>query len=118
MSQSQPKLTLAKAGTTTVVRLVGPDITDPLYINQLGEDLEAVLEAADPPDLLVDLNDVERLSSAALGKLMRLYKQAQRLRGRIRLCSIRPRVREAFEITRFDQKFEIYPDADEALAQG
>ena len=73
---------------------------------------------ARPPDLLIDLDEVKRLSSSALGKFMRLYKRAQAISGRVRLCSIRPDVRDAFTITGFDRKFEIYPDADEALRHG
>ena len=115
---SEPKYTVERVGTTTVVRLAGPLITDQVYINELGEALERELEGAKPPDLLIDLDEVKRLSSSALGKFMRLYKRAQTLSGRVRLCSIRPDVRDAFAITGFDRKFEIYPDAGEALRHG
>ena len=114
----EPKYAVSKVGQTTVVRLAGPLITDQVYINELGEELERELEQASPPDLLVDLNDVRRLSSSALGKFMRLWKRAAALNGRVRLCSVRPDVRDAFAITGFDKKFEIYPDADEALRHG
>ena len=114
----EPKYTVEKIGTTTVLRLAGPLITDQGYINELGEALERELEAARPPDVMIDLDEVKRLSSSALGKFMRLYKRAQAISGRVRLCSIRPDVRDAFTITGFDRKFEIYPDADEALRHG
>ena len=114
----EPKYTTSKVATTTVIRLAGPLVTDQVYINELGEELERELEQARPRDLLIDLNDVTRLSSSMLGKFMRLYKRATELNGRIRLCSIRPDVRDAFVITGFDRKFEIYPDADEALRHG
>ena len=115
---SEPKYIVSTSGNTTVVRLAGPLVTDQMYINELGDELEAELERAQPSDLLIDLNDVTRLSSSALGKFMRLYKRAMQLNGRVRLCSIHPDVRDAFEITGFDKKFEIYPDADEALRHG
>ena len=114
----EPKYTVRKVGDTTVIRLAGPLITDQVYINELGEELERELQQAEPPDLLIDLNDVTRLSSSALGKFMRLWNLAREVDGRVRLCSIRPQVLDAFVITRFDEKFEIYPDADEALRHG
>lgn len=114
----EPKYSVRKEGTTTVIRLAGPLITDQVYIGELGDELEGELERAQPPDVLVDLNDVERLSSSALGKFMRLRNRAEELEGRVRLCSIRPRVLDAFVITRFNEKFEIYPDANEALRHG
>ena len=75
-----------------------------------------MLQRAAPPFLLIDLEAVEFLSSSVLGKLIRLYKRARQAGGRVRLCSIRPSIREVFEITQLDKVFEIYPDADEALA--
>jgi len=115
---SERKYTVHKTGNTTVVRLAGPLITDQAYINELGEELERELEQASPHDLLIDLNDVTRLSSSALGKFVRLWNRARELNGRLRLCSIHPQVLDAFVITRFDRKFEIYPDAEEALRHG
>ena len=114
----EPKYIVSKTGSTTVLLLAGPLITDQAYINELGEDLERELEQASPPDLLIDLNEVTRLSSSALGKFVRLWNRARELNGRVRLCSVHPQVLDAFVITRFDRKFEIYPDAEEALRHG
>jgi anti-sigma B factor antagonist len=115
MAESQQKFTVSRVGNTTVVKLHGPRITDQVYVSELGDELVAVLEAADPPDLLIDLNDVEFLSSSVLGKLIRLLKRVRDKNGRLRLCSIRPSILEVFEITQLHKVFEIYPDAEEAL---
>jgi len=115
MSDNAPKLAVSKTGKTTVIRLAGPSITDQVYINELGDELVAVLEKAVPPDLLVDLNDVEFLSSSVLGKLIRLLKRTRQVNGRLRLCSIRPSILDVFEITQLNKVFEIYPDAAEAM---
>ena len=111
----QPKFTVRKAGQTTVVDLVGPRITDQAYINALGDELIDILGKAQPPDLLIDMNDVEFLSSAVLGKLIRMLKRTRESHGRLRLCSIRPSIFEVFEITQLHKVFEIYPDSGEAL---
>lgn len=115
MAESQQKFTVSRIGNTTVVKLNGPRITDQVYVSELGDELVAVLDAADPPDLLIDLDDVEFLSSSVLGKLIRLLKRVREKNGRLRLCSIRPSILEVFEITQLHKVFEIYPDAEEAL---
>jgi anti-sigma B factor antagonist len=119
MTENPPKFSLSKVGQTAVVKVTGPRLTDVVYITELGDELQAVLEQARPPDLLIDLDEVEFLSSSVLGKLIRLLKRTRQLGGRLRLCSIRPSILEVFEITQLNKVFEIYPDAGEALgAQG
>lgn len=118
MAEQGSKFTAEKVGGTTRVRLRGPRITDQVYINELGDELAALLKGAGRPDLLIDLEEVEFLSSSMLGKLIRLLKRAAEAKGQVRLCSIRPSIREVFEITQLHKVFEIYPDADEALGTG
>jgi anti-sigma B factor antagonist len=112
-----PKFTVSTVGPTTVVKLAGPRISDQLYITELGDDLVKVFEQAQPHDLLIDLNDVEFLSSMVLGKLIGLLNRARRAKGRLRLCSIRPSILDIFEITQLNKVFEIYPDANEAFGR-
>jgi anti-sigma B factor antagonist len=115
MPEPAPKSRVSKTGQTTVVHVAGPRLTDPVYINEFGDEILDVLDQAKPPDLLIDLNDVEFLSSSVLGKLIRLLKRTRQINGRLRLCSIRPSILEVFEITQLNKVFEIYPDASEAL---
>ncbi len=115
MPDTPPKFRTSKSDQTTVVKVAGPRLTDPVYINEFGDELLDVLDQAKPPDLLIDLNDVEFLSSSVLGKLIRLLKRTRQINGRLRLCSIRPSILEVFEITQLNKVFEIYPDAAEAL---
>ena len=107
MPENEAKFTTSTVGATTVVRLNGPRITDQVYINELGDELVLLLEQSQTHDLLLDLEEVELLSSSMLGKLIRLLKRTRQAKGRLRLCAIRPSIHEVFE---------IYPDANEALA--
>jgi anti-sigma B factor antagonist len=118
MPDDPAKFSVHKTGQTTVLKVSGPRLTDPVYINEFGDELLDVLDQAAPADLLIDLNDVEFLSSSVLGKLIRLLKRTRQINGRLRLCSIRPSILEVFEITQLNKVFEIYPDAVEALGAG
>ena len=116
MPESQSKFTTTRVNDTTVVTLVEKSITDPLYIIELSDELASTLKDADPSDMLIDMGNVEFLSSTMLGTLTRLFRQTHEQEGRIRLCGIRPEVLEVFKITKLDTIFEIHPDAQAALA--
>jgi anti-sigma B factor antagonist len=66
--------------------------------------------------LLINFDRIQQVSSAALGKLVKLIGRAQAVRGRLKLCSLHPDLRQVFRITRLDRIFEIYETEDEALA--
>ncbi len=117
MSRSALKFTLRKTGQTTLVRLDGPHIVNQMYIAKLGEELIRVLEKAEPPDLIIDLAQVQSLSSSVLGKLIQLHKHADQLGGRVRLCSLQPYVRKIFRITRLNSVFEIHDSVTDALGE-
>lgn len=110
------KFHVSRQEGVSIVRLTAKQITDELYIAELGKELNDLVEQADKPDLLVDFSEVEFLSSAALGLLTVLLKRVRQQNGRLRLCAIRAPILEAFRITNLDRVFEIYGDADEALA--
>lgn len=66
--------------------------------------------------LVLDLSDVEYVSSAGLRCFMLAARQADGQAGKIVLAALRPVVSEIFHISRFDMLFEIFPSVREALA--
>ncbi|MFM2090879.1 MAG: hypothetical protein RLZZ127_1368 [Planctomycetota bacterium] len=68
------------------------------------------------PRLVVDLDGIPALDSAALGPLIQRLREMQAHRGRMALCGVTaPALREVFSLTRFDQVFPIYPTRAEAV---
>lgn len=65
---------------------------------------------------IVDLGDVEYVSSAGLRVLLLLAKKLQQKGGRLGLCRLSPGVKEVFDISGFSLIFKIYPDCDSASA--
>jgi anti-sigma B factor antagonist len=66
--------------------------------------------------IVVDLSDLEYVSSAGLRCFMLAAKQAGTQGGKIVLAALRPVVAEIFQISRFDMVFELHPSVREALA--
>ena len=67
--------------------------------------------------LVLDLSDVDYISSAGLRVLMLAAKQAKAQGGTIVISGLRPLVAEIFDISRFTMVFTIKPSLREALAE-
>ncbi len=67
-------------------------------------------------NLVVNLEEVRFVDSSGLGALVSGFKNASARSGSLKLCGLQPQVKSMFELTRLHRVFEIYPNADEALA--
>ncbi|MFO0951094.1 MAG: STAS domain-containing protein [Isosphaeraceae bacterium] len=93
---------------------------------QLVDSRSAVLELLDLLDhaildgavgkIVLDFGGIQQVSSAALGKLVKLSSRAQAARGRIALCGLHPDLRHVLQITRLDVLFETHDTESQALA--
>lgn len=99
----------------TVVSFVDSKIVSDEAIQEVGDQLYALVEEEGHKNILLNFGNVQFLSSAALGKLINLKKKVGAVRGKLKLCCIHPDLFEVFRITRLDQVFEIYDEEQEAL---
>jgi anti-sigma B factor antagonist len=77
--------------------------------------LNAMIEKK-PPRLVVDLSGVTYIDSAGLAALIEAMQKVEGYGGKFLLAGLQETVRSIFEISRLDQVFQIFPDADAALA--
>ena len=69
-----------------------------------------------PKRVVVDLSDVSYIDSAGLAALIQAMQKVEGYGGKFMLAGLQETVRSIFEISRLDQVFQIFPDADAALA--
>jgi anti-sigma B factor antagonist len=50
-----------------------------------------------------------------LAHLVKLLNKVKEVKGKLRLCGLRPPVLDAFRVSNFDKIFEIFPDETSAL---
>lgn len=101
-----------RRGGAIVVTLKGHIATAESQV--LSQSLEAVV--CDGFDLLViDLSDVEIITSDGLGALIRAKKSVTEAGGTFAIAGVRGNIRELFRMTRLDKLFAMYDSADEAL---
>ena len=84
-------------------------------VETVARELFDLLDSGRANKLLLDLGNIYFMSSAMLAQLVRMHRQIQAKKGRLRLCAPRPAIQEAFKVSRFDKFFEIFPDSSAAL---
>ena len=114
---------LATAGLRTTdhdgiirVDFIERNILDEANIQLIGDGLNQIIEANAQPRLLICFENVEHLSSAALGALITVSNRVGSKEGQLRLSDINDQILEVFRITRLDQMFQIHGTAAEAMA--
>ena len=80
----------------------------------LQKALQDLLDS-DRKQLVLDLKDVDYMSSAGLRVLVALQKAAKKIGGALRLAQLSVRVSEVLELSGLTPVFEIYPDVVEAV---
>jgi len=94
---------------------IGEERIDAHNSQQLKEFLLQQLEQGNK-QLIVQLEKVRFIDSSGLGALLAGLKNAALKSGSLKLANMQPQVLSMFELTRLNRVFEIYANADEALA--
>lgn len=115
MSSGESRLRVTKDGGITRVEFVDRNILDEANIQQIGEEIGALIDAEPDPKLLISFENVVHLSSAALGTLITINSRIKTHGGQLRLSNIDPQIYEVFVITRLNKLFQIFDDVPEAL---
>ena len=103
-------------GTVDVVRILERRLVDEAPLDDLREEIGQVVGAHRGTHLLLDLGDVEFLSSAMLDTLCQFYRRIHAAGGQVRLCGMKPSIAEVFRTTNLERLFPIHADVDEAMA--
>ncbi len=110
------RIEISEVGDVTVVRFRDRKILDAASIQELGEELFALIEQQDRKSLLLSFSNVEFLSSAALNKLIIMDKKVKAFGGQLKFSDLKQEILEVFVITRLTQLFDIKENEAEALA--
>lgn len=110
------RIVVIDEGGVSVVRFVDRKIVDSTSIEQLGEELNALVTEEKRNMILLNFDGVEFLSSAALNKLISLNTKVKGVAGRLKLCCLRAEIKEVFTITRLDRVFDIRKTESDALS--
>ncbi len=86
---------------------------DAYSAGELEKRLDALI-AADQVRLVIDLAQLEYISSSGLRVFLAVLKKVKKGQGDIKLCCLAPHVKDVFNIAGFSQLFNIYDTAEKA----
>ncbi len=115
MNQAEPKIRIEYEGKVTIAILTEEKILQEVDIQGLENSIMALIEEISGINLIINLCNIKFLTSSALGLLIHVLKKMHETGGKLKLCSIDPKILEVFTITRLDKVFEIYDSQAAAL---
>lgn len=116
MEQPSTHLRIRTQDGVAIAEFADRKILEELSIQEIGDELNRVVDSEPGIHLLLDFKNVDHLSSAALSMLINLKNRVERAGGKLRLSDINRQIFEVFKITRLNKVFDIHDTADEAIA--
>ncbi len=115
MVERRKALVVRAVGDVVVVYFTDTKILEEMQIKWLGTELYDLVEKQRRSSIVINFQNVERFSTALLGKLVGLKKKAVEADGTVKLCCIPPGIMEIFSVTGLDAAFEIFDDEQAAI---
>lgn len=116
MTAPDSRLDVRQHGEILTVVFQDRNILEEARIADIGDHIGGLIDRSNNPKLLLNFQNVEHLSSAALGMLITINNKIRQKGGQLRLTNIDPQIYEVFTITKLNKLFQIYDEADEATA--
>lgn len=107
-------ITLTTQGKTVIATIKGGSFHEEKQILGTLERLGQIIDARENVRMVVNLETVQYLSSAGLGRLVALLKKATAGGGQIHLAELQPDICELFEVMRLTQIFTVFDTVDDA----
>jgi anti-sigma B factor antagonist len=111
MAPQQPRLEVTTPGDKTVARFTGSRLClDETTAVPLLAQLNALADGAGQGPLLLDLGNVEFLSSTTLGGLVQLHRRLKAAGRPLTICNVSPVLYEVFDTTRLVMLMDVRRD--------
>ena len=110
-----PAIMTQSNGEVLVVYFEDAQILDESKIQQISEELMALVDKVPHGKLLLNFSKVKFMSSSVLGRLVHLNKKCKKDQVDLKMCNIAPDIMEVFKITRLIRVFDIHEDENAAL---
>ena len=116
-NQSNGHVNLQVQGDVMVVSFKNRLLNDEGNIEQLGQELFALVEQSNWLKLALDLTNVDYLTSSVLGKFITLHRKIHRIQGKLVLFGLSESVDAILRTSKLLTYFSVAEDRAAALAQ-
>jgi anti-sigma B factor antagonist len=115
MADTYQHLRVKDLTKAVVIEFADRKILEELSIVEIGEEFGRLTDTFPGRVLIISFGNVDHLSSATLGLLIKLREQVARGKGHLVLAEIKPQIYEVFKITKLNRLFDISDTTNEAL---
>ena len=115
MAGTDSKLMIRRDSDVIIVEFLDRNILDEASIQQIGQEIIDLIDRAGNPKMVISFENVDHLSSAALGTLITINNRVRQKEGQLRLVHIDPQIYEVFQITKLNKLFHIYDTTEQAI---
>ncbi len=116
MSVEPSRLRVSDEDGITRIEFVDRNILDEANIRQIGDEITGLIEDRPTPRILISFENVDHMSSAALGTLITINNKIKEKGGQLRLSDIDKQIYQVFVITKLYKLFEIHETREQAIA--
>lgn len=109
------RIELEQSGPVVTVRVRVPQVTH-LQMQEIVEDCLVRVRCHNATYVLMDLEEVQFLSSECIGSIVMLLQELEHVRGRMALLHCSDNITFLFKVTRLDAVVGLFEDEKEALA--
>ncbi len=102
-------------GGVHVITFARPDVLDAFHAERLGEGIYGQLAAVDAPKVVLDLHNVELLSSSALGVFISLNALVEDKGGKLCLANASESFRQILKMTKLESLVETHDTMVQAI---
>ncbi len=111
----RPRLNIENVDGVTVVSFTDTKIVTEDQIQEVGDELYALVEDGTKRKILLNFGNVQYCSSTVLGKLVSLKRRVDSRQGKAQVLLHPSRLMVPFKLTGLDKVFEIHAEEQAAL---
>lgn len=117
-TRDQPNnyITVEEHGDVLVATFKSRMLNDEENIEQLGQELYALVEQSQWLKMAINLSNVEYVTSSVIGKLITLHRKLHRIKGKLVLFSLSAGVDSVLRASKLETYFAIAENRDAAIA--
>lgn len=113
--ESNSHLRIFRKSGVAIVSFLTPYLQTEEVIQAVGEELSKVVEDEGFTKILLSFNGVRFLSSSMLAQMVKLQKKLTKVKGRVRVSTLPPAMKEVMRVSQLDKMIEVFDDETTAL---
>jgi anti-anti-sigma factor len=115
MTDPTPMSGITRAGDAHVIKFAHTDVLQPASLHEVRSYISDLIKSGEPVKVVLDLDEVELISSEAIGLIVALRNTVDPQGGQLHVANVSERTYGVFEVTQLSNQLRIFNSTDEAI---